>query len=314
MSDAKGPLFSLVNGEGVGALLAAAALDVATGTSSVGYSSTIQLATVISYHLMANDGVQGPLLARDWSELAADGPNPSVYRALHPDFEEWLSEHLNGAGLRHGRPSFEPASYTFPVGVWFRRHPDRLVEAAVEVSRITHSDAETAVAAAAFAGATAASCFAQTGRDLLAASADTAVAALKLVESEATFTGLEGATDYPARIRAARIKVPSEDRSFDRPTDLVLDAITIAAAPDSEVMANKLAGSGGGVLAVMVGALCGARLGIRTWSTDVPNATWFMEIGRRLVSAEREVRDLPVPYFVEESLTYGIDRDGLGNN
>jgi hypothetical protein len=34
----------------------------------------------------------------------------------------------------------------------------------------------------------------------------------------------------------------------------------------------------------------------------VHNDTWFAEIGRRLVSRHAEIRDLPIPYAVEERM------------
>ncbi len=66
---------------------------------------------------------------------------------------------------------------------------------------------------------------------------------------------------------------------------------------------------GGSMLGTMVGGLVGARAGLRAWPWAVPNSTWFAELGVRLVSGKREVLDLPVPYYVEETLTYGIERD-----
>jgi ADP-ribosylglycohydrolase len=317
LSDAKGPLFSLVNGEGAGALLAAAAGDVAGGASGVAYSAITQQATVVAYHLIANDGVQGSSLAREWSELAADGSNPSVYRAASPEFEEWVTKVDTGEAQRSSRPSAEPAARAAPVGVWFRRRPLDLVVGALEVSRLTHLDATTAVAAAAMAGATAASCFAQTGRDLLSAAEEISHQALALVEEEATFTNVDEARRFPPRLLEARSLVsarPSRVLSEIGQTagpDEVLTAVALACGSDQtpDELLRVSAEAGGSRLAAMVGALVGAREGIRNWPWEVPNSTWFAEIGRRLVSGHRETRDLPVPYFVEESLTHGIDRD-----
>ncbi|MGH8959054.1 MAG: ADP-ribosylglycohydrolase family protein [Acidimicrobiia bacterium] len=317
MSDANGPLFSLVNGEGAGALLAAAAGDVAGAASAVAYSALTQQATVVAYHLMANDGVQGSALARDWSELAAEESNPSVYRAVSPDFEEWVTRVESGDAQRSSRPSAEPAARVAPVGIWFRRRPGELVVGALEVSRLTHLDATTAVAAAAMAGATAASCFAQSGRDLLIAAAEISSQALSLVEEEATFTNVDEARGFPRRfleasslVRAGPEEVVAELGWREGP-DEVLMAVALACGAEqtAEGVLQAAAETGGSRLAAMVGALVGAREGIRTWPWIVPNSTWFAEIGRRLVSGHRETRDLPVPYFVEESLTHGIDRD-----
>ncbi|HJU52389.1 MAG TPA: ADP-ribosylglycohydrolase family protein [Acidimicrobiia bacterium] len=317
MSDAKGPLFSLVNGEGAGALLAAAAGDVAGAWSDVAYSALTQQATVVAYHLMANDGVQGSALAREWSELAADDSNPSVYRAPSQDFEDWVNGLESGESRRSSEPSAEPAARVTPVGVWFRRRPEELVVGALEVSRLTHHDATTAVAAAAFAGATAASCFAQSGRDLLSAAAEISNQALSLVVEQATFTNVDEARRFPRRFleMSALVEAGPEqvlaEMGRNRGPDEVLMAITLASGSDRthESLIRLAAATAGSRLATMVGALVGAREGIRNWPWTVPNSTWFAEIGRRLVSGNRETRDLPVPYFVEETLTHGIDRD-----
>lgn len=316
MSDANGPLFSLVNGEGAGALLAAAAGDVAGAWSSVAYSALTQQATVVAYHLMANDGVQGSALAREWSELGADDSNPSVYRAASSEFEDWVNGLGPGESRRALGPSAEPAARVIPVGVWFRRRPEELVVGALEVSRLTHLDATTAVAAAAMAGATAASCFAQSGRDLLSAAAEISNQALTLVVDEATFTNVDEARRFPRRfletgsLATAGGQVMAEMGRNQGP-DEVLTAIVLASSSDRtpESLIRMAASAGGSRLATMVGALVGARDGIRNWPWLVPNSTWFAEIGRRLVSGTRETRDLPVPYFVEETLTHGIDRD-----
>jgi hypothetical protein len=68
---------------------------------------------------------------------------------------------------------------------------------------------------------------------------------------------------------------------------------------------DRAASLGGSELATIVGAMAGARAGLRLWPWVVPNDTWFAEIGRRLVNGNQETRDLPVPYYVEERLTFG---------
>ena len=65
---------------------------------------------------------------------------------------------------------------------------------------------------------------------------------------------------------------------------------------------------GGSPLGAIVGGIIGARVGIRAWPWAFANDTWFAEIGRRLVRGPREVRDLPIPYAVEQHLISG-ERD-----
>ena len=62
---------------------------------------------------------------------------------------------------------------------------------------------------------------------------------------------------------------------------------------------------GGSVLGAAVGGIVGARVGIKAWPWAFANDTWFAEIGRRLVRGPDEVRDLPIPYAVEQHLMSG---------
>ena len=62
---------------------------------------------------------------------------------------------------------------------------------------------------------------------------------------------------------------------------------------------------GGSVLGGFVGAVVGARVGIRAWPWPFANDTWFAEIGRRVVRGPDEIRDLPIPYAVEQHLMSG---------
>jgi len=306
----------LVNGEGAGALLAAAAGDVAGGASSIGYSACLQQATIVSYHLLNRDAISAPDLATEWAELGADGTNPSVYRAPTADFEEWLAL-VNTPDQRRVRvTTCEPAVRSFPVGVWFRRRPEELVTASLAVSRLTHMDATTAVASAALAGATAACAFGQTGRDLLAAAEEIArMAAASVKDQPEGFIDAAAAGDFLARIRRLRFaESPDVGKAFDwsRPEPgWVIAAIKLASDQDSEPSEAiaSAASFGGSPLGSMVGALVGARVGLRPWPWTIPNSTWFAELGVRLVSGNRETRDLPVPYYVEETLTHGIERD-----
>jgi hypothetical protein len=88
-----------------------------------------------------------------------------------------------------------------------------------------------------------------------------------------------------------------------------LVAIVLASSPSIEPyrLIEAAASIGGSEMASMVGAMVGARVGLRLWPWVVPNNTWFAEIGRRLVNGNRETRDIPVPYQVEERLTFGHD-------
>jgi ADP-ribosylglycohydrolase len=319
VTDSSTPLFSLLNGEGAGAVLAAAAGDVAGGNSPVGYSAITQQATVVAYHVLRNDGVDRVLLADEWKELGADAENPSVYRSPSDSFRAWLDAVSRGEGAATVEPSSEPAARVYPIGVWFRRDPERLVNAAISTARITHIDASTVVGAAAIAGAVAASSFAQVGRDLLQGAAELIERALAEISKEDyLFSRMDDARILPSQLREAAgwVTGPAADllkRVIDQgppsATEAPLMAILLASSPSVEPyrLIEVAASVGGSDVASMVGAMVGARVGLRLWPWVVPNNTWFAEIGRRLVSGNRETRDIPVPYQVEERLTFGFD-------
>lgn len=315
-SDQSSPLFSLLNGEGAGAMLAAAAGDVAGGVSPVGYSALTQQATVLAYHLLRYDGVEKSVLADEWLELFSDHDSPNLYRSPSTSFTEFLEAVRRGEAAATADPSAEPAGRVFPVGVWYRHRPDHLVEGAIAASRATHADAASVVAAAATAGAVAASCFAQSGRDLLAAAGEVAERCMESMDGDiATYSRLERGRqwvrDLQSLIRSSKDFSEMATEVINTATDdvarLPMAAILMAAPVGVEPyrQIEQAAALGGSPLGMMVGAMVGARVGIRSWPWVVPNDTWFAEIGRRLVSGNRETRDIPVPTHVEERLTLG---------
>lgn len=297
-------------------MLAAAAGDVAGGASPVGYSALTQQATVLAYHLMRYDRVERSALVDEWLELYTDHDSPNLYRSPSPALSSFLEAARRGEAAATAEPSAEPAARVFPLGVWFRRRPQELVEAAVAASRATHLDAASVVAAAAVAGAVAASCYAQGGRDLLAAAAEVGGTCLAAIEGEeSTFSRLDRAREWIEdlstlpRVDQAPADTVSDlaSRSGEDVTRLPMAAILITSifAGEPYRQIEQAAALGGSLLATMVGAMVGARAGIRSWPWVVPNDTWFAEIGRRLVSGNRETRDIPVPTHVEERLTMG---------
>jgi ADP-ribosylglycohydrolase len=300
-------------------MLAAAAGDVAGGNSAVGYSAITQQATVVAYHILRNDGVDRVLLGEEWKELGADAENPSVYRSPSDSFLAWLDAISRGEGAATVEPSAEPASRVYPVGVWFRRDPGRLVTAAISVARVTHIDASSVVGAAAVAGAVAASSFAQVGRDLLQGSAELIERTLgEIGKEDYLFSRIDDARGLPSRLREAAGWVTSPaidllkkvvEEGPPSASEKPLVAIVLASSPSIEPyrLIEVAASIGGSEMASMVGAMVGARVGLRLWPWVVPNNTWFAEVGRRLVSGNRETRDIPVPYQVEERLTFGYD-------
>lgn len=301
-------MFSLPAGEGSGALLAAAAGDVAGGADPRAYSWVTQTATVVAYHVLENDGVDPEALVEEWQLLDHTESGIRCYRAESKDFRRFLD-----SGRPVDTPSSEPASRIGPVGVWFRRRPDRLVEAAIELTRITHSDPSTIVVTAATAGAVAAACFAQIGRDLVYAAVETGRQALQALGDSQPAEGwldlLEEAAGLvlePPRETIVRVGGP------EGPVGLrgAIAGIVLASAPLVEPVKAIEAGAmaGGSEVGAVVGSIIGARVGLRRWPWPVANDTWFAEIGRRMVDGSRETRDLPIPFAVEERMTVELNR------
>jgi ADP-ribosylglycohydrolase len=308
------PLFSLPEGEGAGAPLGAAAGDVAGGANLTGYSSLTQTTTIVGYHLLRLGAVDRPSLEAELVELYGTGGAGSVYRSLSAPFRRWLETARSGRPQRSPDFGLEPACRVTPIGVWFRQDPDGLVDAAIDVASSTHAHAPSIVAAVAMAGAVAAGAFAQTGRDLVLAAAETADRGLARLGSRLrTMQSADEAPSVADRLRGgtALVDLPHQDvpaavieAGDGSPLDHVVAAAVLGSKPgiESYHLIEAAARMGGSPAAAMVGAIVGARTGIRQWPWIVPNDTWFAEIGRRLVDHHAEVRDLPLPYAVEERL------------
>ncbi|MEX2423913.1 MAG: ADP-ribosylglycohydrolase family protein, partial [Acidimicrobiia bacterium] len=313
-SNPNDPLFSLSIDDGAGALLAAAAGDVAGGADPTSYSAITQAATVLAYHLLTHGSVDRDVLARGLVELAGGEDGRFTYRAPSAAFDDWLKSSLRGSPTVSSMGSSEPAARSVPIGVFHRRDPGLLVSSVVNASRMTHLDASTAVAAAAVAGAVAGSCFVQAGADLVFGAAETAEQALRLIEDEPyRFGDVTTASEVPARLRSLVSVVAGEP-------DAIAAAVTAGRTVDGVdgailgivLGANKLvdpiklievaANAGGSEAGAVTGGIVGARSGLIRWPWRVHNDTWFAELGRRLVSRHAEVRDLPIPYAVEERM------------
>lgn len=309
------PLFSLPIDDGAGAILAAAAGDVAGGADPTAYSAVTQASTVLAYHLLTHSVVERDELARNLAELAGGDDGRFTYRAPTEAFEEWLKSARRGSPTVSALSSSEPAARSVPIGVFHRREPDRLVMSAVNAARVTHLDAASAVAAAAVAGAVAGSCFVQAGADLVMGAAETADAAVALIEEEPyRFGDVTTARAVPNRLRGfARLVPGAPDEIADGVRSGLggLDGVG-AALLGIVVGANRLAEpirlievaalAGGSQAGAICGGIVGARSGLVRWPWRVHNDTWFAEIGRRLVTRHDEIRDLPIPYAVEERM------------
>lgn len=307
-------LYTVVAGEGDGFLLGLAAGDTAGGAWELGYSATTEQATIISYELITKRDLDVDGVVAGFLEMDGLHEEEPVFRAESPEFRAWLDRARAGKAVPGKEASLDAAARGPALGVAFRREPERLVAAAIELGRLFHSDAPSVAGGVIAAAAVAASCFAQSGLDLIAGVGETVALAgddlaRGLDRAERT-TGLSeevralipavGATSSPEAVDAV-------GGTTDDPIRMVLAGLLLAApvAHRHHVPISEAANLGGSRLGAVVGAIVGARVGIRAWPWAFANDTWFAEIGRRLVRGPDEVRDLPIPYAVEQHLISG---------
>lgn len=322
-SESREALQSLVQDEGAGALLSSASGDVAGGLVMGGYSAVTQAATVVAYHVMVNDGVDHARLVRELLVLDGHPPGIRTYRRPSQEFREWLDAAHGGDPIAVPGESSEPATRMVAVGVWFRRRPDKLVSTAIEVGRLTHVDARSVALGVGVAAAVAASSLAMYGADLLFGAAETVESALDLMgQDEFRFSSLSDARALPDVIRSqARLVGESPEaavRAFsgdNGPTGLnpaLLGIVLGSSLTASPVRLIEVAAmSGGSELGAIAGGIVGARVGLGRWPWRVPNETWFAEIGRRISAGNSEIRDLPVPYAIEERFNLSPEMSGM---
>ncbi|MDX1448249.1 MAG: ADP-ribosylglycohydrolase family protein [Acidimicrobiia bacterium] len=315
VADPRRPRFSLSVDDGAGALLGAVAGDVAGGAHPSSYSAITQASTVLAYHLLTNLGVDRDDYARGLVELAGGEHGQFTYRAPSEAFGEWLKSSRSGTPVVSALPSSEPAARSVPIGVFHRREPEKLVTSAVNAARVTHLDAGSAVAAAAVAGAVAGSCFVQAGADLVLGAAETAEAAVDVIEDEPyRFGDVGAARAIPSHLRELARAAGDEPEqvvesvrtrlgALDGLGRALVGIVLGANKPVEAIRLIEIAGNvGGSESGAICGGIVGARSGLVRWPWRVHNDTWFAEIGRRLVTRHDEIRDLPIPYAVEERM------------
>lgn len=310
------PMFSLVSGEGDGFMLGLAAGDTAGGSWKLGYSAFTEQATLISYHLIENRAIRSEALIETLLEMDGSLGGEAVYRAETPEFRAWLDR-----AARRGGPlavaTAENLVRSCPVGAAFQRDADAVVEAAVGLSRIFTTDAASVVAGVIGAASVAAASFGQSGRDFVAGVSEAAIMAVS--DLGEGLTGTERLDDLERELHDAIEIVGEADATSvgDLMRGLEGDQLKVAIAglllagsvsetPHRPV--EQAARLGGSRLGAFVGAVVGARVGIRAWPWPFANDTWFAEIGRRVVRGPDEVRDLPIPYAVEQHLMSGAPR------
>jgi ADP-ribosylglycohydrolase len=296
-------------------MLGLAAGDTAGGAWELGYSAITEQATVLAYHLIEQDRLDADRLVRELRELDGSGEEEPVYRAESGQFRAWLDRAAAGRPVPEEGQSLDGAPRAVPLGVAHRLDPSRLREDALVLGRLFHDDPSAILTGVMAAAAVAASCFGQSGRDLIVGvveACEPAAATLglevtrHLVEGLGALAGHVGVTDGK---EAMTVAAGGADAG---PWVIALAGLLLSAPPVDpfHLPIEQAARIGGSTLAAMVGGIVGARVGIKAWPWAFANDTWFAEVGRRLVRGPREVRDLPIPYAVEQHLISG-ERQGL---
>jgi ADP-ribosylglycohydrolase len=296
-------------------MLGLAAGDTAGGAWELGYSAITEQATVLAYHLIEHDRLDTDSLVDELRELDGSGEEEPVYRAESGQFRAWLDRAAAGRPVPEEGDSLDGASRAVPLGVAHRRDPSRLREDAVALGRMFHDDPSAILAGVVTAAAVAASCFGQSGRDLIVGVVEACGPAAATLGVEATRDLLDGLSALARHVGVTdggeAMTVAAQGRE-PGPWEMALVGLLLSAPPAEpfHLPLEQAARIGGSPLAAMVGGIVGARVGIKAWPWAFANDTWFAEVGRRLVRGPREVRDLPIPYAVEHHLISG-ERQGL---
>ena len=301
-------------------MLGLAAGDAAGGSWELGYSAVTQQATVLAYHLIESDRLDTEVLVRELRELDGSGDEEPVYRAESGQFRAWLDRAAAGRPVPEEGESIDGAPRAVPIGVAHRRDPARLGDDALALGKLFHDDPSAVLGGVVSAAAVAASCFGQSGRDLITGvmeACEPVAATLggepltrRLRDGLDVIAGNVGVTDGADALRVAAGGGAAEPREAGSWNLLLAGLLISAPAVDPfHLPVEQAARIGGSPLAAMVGAVVGARVGIKAWPWAFANDTWFAEVGRRLVRGPREVRDLPIPYAVEHHLMSG-ERQG----
>ena len=300
-------LFTVVAGEGDGFLLGLAAGDSAGGAWELGYSAPTEMATLVAYEMITHREVDPERLMEAILEMDGSASEMKVLREESPELRHWIDRAKAGMVSPGPEPSLDAAVLSAVLGVGYRRDPATLIAECVRIGEMFHTDEETLAAGVVSGAAVAASCYAQSGLDLIAG-----------VSEAIRDAGIPGMQVLPDRIRglmshvgvtagSEALEIVAGGDNHHHPLDLVLAGLLIAApvAERQHGPIEQAARIGGSPLGAVVGAIMGARVGIRAWPWVFANDTWFAEVGRRLVRGPDEVRDLPIPYAVEQHLMVG---------
>jgi hypothetical protein len=164
------------------------------------------------------------------------------------------------------------------------------------------------------ATATAASCFGQAGRDLLAGVFEAVTPTLDRLGAE--YSGADRLRRLPDELQGLipHLGVTDGEEALalvggdvNDPLQAVQAALLLVAPVNDRfhLPVEQAARIGGSTLGSFAGAVMGVRVGIKAWPWAFANDTRFAEIGRRLVRGPDDIEGLPIPYAVEQHLMFG---------
>jgi hypothetical protein len=321
VTNAQGPFLHARKNEGggSGAVLGAAAGEVLAAGQDRVYGFLTQLNVITAYHLLHRGTIDPDRLGDEFAALAFPERGFDVYRAEAPWFRAWLEEHRRGSPSPMPFENAGAAARMVPIGIWFRKDPVKLVEEAIRGAMITHNQEGAVVAACSLAGAIAGAAFGQSGRDLVFGAAEVAKKAeVRMGDVPGKLAPPAGSPPLSLLLRHAGQLVGAPFREVSEkirswtPNAAAVAGVVTSIVLGAPILERPSVGVREAVavdyepreVAVMAGAIVGARVGPHRWPWQIVNDLWFAELGRRLANVDGRYEDLPDTYAVEEVLTF----------
>ncbi len=298
-----------VRDSGAGCLLGLAAGDQGSGAA---YGHRTQMAMVVAYELLRHGEIAQTRFRQALSRLTGGRSGRSRVRGAPlwlPGYLEREKREGLGTGPHGG---IDVATRAIPIGVWHRNDPAELAADSIRAASSTHSDRESAVAAAILAGAIAGISHGQHGRDMVSGALEVGRMASARLESDESFEGdptllLNRLDSLLPLVGADPATIIHEAKAERDSLSAILAAVMIGAPLTREPFEAiaAVASEHRRDIDAVVSAMVGARVGLISWPSSIANDTWFAEVGRRLAAGVVAVDDLPDLFEVEDRLSHG---------
>ncbi len=192
--------------------------------------------------------------------------------------------------LHHGHPvNVSLSSSAIPLGLWYRHDATALVDVVGRLGSLQLATPETVAAALTVGAAVAATTYGQRHLDVWHAVIETVH-----MHEHARHSELGNAIPdaWHTTDREGHVSLLST-----APVRAVLHTAKLASHDDSAGADGVVrdATTSSAHFGFFVGAMVGARHGIRTWGWPVPEADWYSEVGRRLMENRADTSGLADP-------------------